>query len=176
VPESVLWLADNGPACRANLARAAAAAGVAAERLLIAPRVPLAAHLARLGHADVFLDAFDWGAITGACDALSAGVPVVARRGESPVARTAAGMLGLAGTPELAVDGVEQYVAAAVRLTADPTHRASVRARLERGRAANPLFDGRGRVRQLEAAFQAVADRARSGLPPVSFAVPTAPP
>lgn len=173
-PGSVLWLADNGPACRANLLRATAGAGVAPERLRFAPRVPLAAHLARLAHADVFLDAFDWGAITGACDALWAGVPVVTRHGSSPVARTAAGMLALAGVPELAVVGTEAYVAAAVRLAADPTQRAAIRARLAASRAASPLFDARRRVRQLEAAYQVIADRARSGHPPLSFAVPEA--
>jgi len=175
VPGSVLWLAETGPACRANLEHVAAAAGVPPRRLVFAPRVPVASHLARLAHADVFLDAFDWGAVTGACDALWAGLPLVARRGESPVARTAAGMLALAGVPELAVDGADAYVAAAVRLATTPAELAEVRARLERTRAANPLFDARRRVRYLEAALQEVAARARKGLPPASFEVPAGP-
>lgn len=175
VPGSVLWLADSGPACRANLEREAAAAGVSPERLVFAPRVPVAFHLARLTHADVFLDAFDWGAVTGACDALWAGLPLVARRGESPVARTAAGMLALAGVPELAVDGADAYVATALRLASAPANRTEIRARLERARSANPLFDARRRVRYLEAAFREVAARARKGLPPASFEVPADP-
>jgi predicted O-linked N-acetylglucosamine transferase (SPINDLY family) len=175
VPGSVLWLADNGPAYRANLQRGAAAAGVSPQRLVFAPRAPVASHLARLAHADVGLDAFDWGAVTGACDALWAGLPLVARRGQSPVARTAAGMLALAGVPELAVDGIDDYVATATRLATKPADRAEIRARLARTRAANPLFDARRRVRTLEAAFQEVAARARKGLPPASFEVPADP-
>jgi predicted O-linked N-acetylglucosamine transferase (SPINDLY family) len=175
VPGSVLWLADSGPACRAHLAREASAAGVSPERLVFAPRVPVAPHLARLAHVDVFLDAFDWGAVTGACDALWAGLPLVARCGESPVARTAAGMLALAGVPELAVDGADAYVATAVRLATAPAERAAIWARLAQTRATNPLFDARRRVRYLEAAFREVAARARKGLPPASFEVPADP-
>jgi predicted O-linked N-acetylglucosamine transferase (SPINDLY family) len=175
VPGSVLWLGDSGSACRANLEREAAAAGICARRLVFAPRVPLAAHLARLTLADVFLDAFGWGAVTGACDALWAGLPMVARRGEPPLGRTAAGLLALAGVPELAVDGADEYVATAVRLATAPAVRAEVRARLERTRAASLLFDARRRVRYLEAAFQEVAARARKGLPPASFEIPADP-
>jgi predicted O-linked N-acetylglucosamine transferase (SPINDLY family) len=172
VPGSVLWLADNGPACRANLAREAARAGVDPARLIVAPREPLARHLARLALADVFLDAFDWGAITGACDALWAGLPVVALTGDSQVARAASGMLALAKVPELASVRTEEYVAIAVRVATDPGYRAALVARLAETRATNPLFDAPRRVRHLEAAYRHMADRARAGLPPCSFEVP----
>lgn len=171
VPESVLWLADNGPACRANLEREAAAAGLEPGRLIIAPRAPLERHLARLKLADVFLDAFDWGAITGACDALWSELPVVARVGEAPTARAAAGMLALTGVPELAAQTTDDYVAIAVRLATEPAYRAAKRARLAETRASNPLFDARRRVRHLEAAYQQMAERAREGLPPAAIAV-----
>jgi predicted O-linked N-acetylglucosamine transferase (SPINDLY family) len=172
VPKSVLWLADNGASCRANLEREATAAGVDPARLIIAPREPLERHLARLARADVFLDAFDWGAITGACDALWMGLPVVTRSGEAPAARTGAGMLGLAGVPELAADGTGPYVALAIRLATDPGYRAAMRARLLDGRTTSRLFDCRGRVRYLEAAYRQMAAQARAGLPPASFEVP----
>jgi predicted O-linked N-acetylglucosamine transferase (SPINDLY family) len=172
VPGSVLWLGDNGPACRANLEREAAAAGVDPTRLIVAPRVPLGRHLARLGLADVFLDAFEWGAITGACDALWTGLPVVARTGDTQVARAAAGMLALVGVPELAAVRTEEYVAIAVRVATEPGVRPGIAARLLEARASNPLFDARQRVRHLEAAYRHMADRARAGLLPCSFEVP----
>ncbi len=171
VPGSVLWLADSGAACRANLGRAAAGAGVEPARLVVAPREPLGRHLARLGLADAFLDAFDWGAITGACDALWMGLPLVALAGEAPAARTAAGMLALAGLPELAVDSPDAYAAAAVRLGTDRDYRAGTAARLLETRASNPLFDARQRVRHLEAAYRQMTERARMGLSPRSFEV-----
>jgi predicted O-linked N-acetylglucosamine transferase (SPINDLY family) len=172
VPDSVLWLADNGPLCLANLQGEAAAAGIEAARLIVAPREPLERHLARLGLADVFLDAFDWGAISGACDALWMGLPLVARSGDAPTSRAAAGMLALSGVPELAAEGADEFVAIAVRLATEPSYRAAVRAGLQETRSANRLFDARQRVRHLEAAYRRMAARARDGLPPESFELP----
>lgn len=171
VPGSVLWLADNGPAYRANLERAAAEAGVTAQRMVFAPRAPLAAHLARLGLADVFLDAFDWGALTGACDALWVGLPMVARVGQTPAARTAAGMLDLVGLSELATAGTDDFVALAVRIATDAGYAEAVRARLAERRRATPLFDARARVRALEIAYRRTTERALAGLPPTTIQV-----
>jgi predicted O-linked N-acetylglucosamine transferase (SPINDLY family) len=57
VPRSVLWLRSDEPATRANLAREARARGVAAERVVFAPRMTaMPEHLARYRQADLFLD------------------------------------------------------------------------------------------------------------------------
>ena len=58
VPGSVLWLLEGNPFVPANLVREAQARGVAAERLVFAPRISLPDHLARHRLADLFLDSF----------------------------------------------------------------------------------------------------------------------
>ena len=58
IPGSVLWLLEGNRFAPANLCREAEARGVAAERLVFAPRKPLPEHLARHRLADLFLDTF----------------------------------------------------------------------------------------------------------------------
>jgi predicted O-linked N-acetylglucosamine transferase (SPINDLY family) len=77
VPGSVLWLLEANAALARNLRREAAARGVAGERLVFAPRMPLAPHLARHRCADLFVDTFHYNAHTTASDALWAGLPLV---------------------------------------------------------------------------------------------------
>src|SRR4029077_18571083 len=55
---SVLWLVGNNPSIIRNLRREADARGVDADRLVFAPRMPYADHLARHRLADLFLDTF----------------------------------------------------------------------------------------------------------------------
>ena len=56
VEGSVLWLLDHNPVATRNLQREAQARGVDAHRLIFAPRMPLAEHLARHRLADLFID------------------------------------------------------------------------------------------------------------------------
>src|SRR4029077_19850132 len=83
VPGSVLWLLEGNRFAPSNLRREAEARGVAAERLVFAPRLPLAEHLARHRLADLFLDTFPVNAHTTASDALWAGCPVLTLAGET---------------------------------------------------------------------------------------------
>ena len=56
VPHSVLWLLADNERAKANLLRFAEEQGVPAERLVFAPRVPVAEYLGRFVAADLFLD------------------------------------------------------------------------------------------------------------------------
>jgi protein O-GlcNAc transferase len=76
VPESVIWLLERDTIAKANLAREAAARGVAPERLVFARRLSLSEHLARHRLADLFLDTLPYNAHTTASDALWAGLPM----------------------------------------------------------------------------------------------------
>jgi predicted O-linked N-acetylglucosamine transferase (SPINDLY family) len=173
VPGSVLWLASTSDAARANLCRAAAARGVAPERLVFAPRLPHAAdHLARQRAADMFLDTFPYNAHTTASDALWAGLPVVTRMGESYAARVAASLLRAVGLPELITESAEQYEALAVDLAHDRARRARLRELLDRDRLTMPLFDTAGFARHLEQAYRTMYERHLAGAAPESFAVP----
>ncbi len=169
---SALWLVDG--AGRENLCRHAAAAGVARERLIFAPRVPRAQYLARTRLADLFLDTRPYNAHSTATDALWSGVPLVTCPGESFASRVAASVLRAAGLAELVVRDLAEYEALAVALARDPARVRAYRDRLEAGRAHLPVFDLEARVRELEAAYGHAVARHRQGLPPASFTVPAA--
>ena len=160
---SVLWLrADNAMAAK-NLAREAERRGVAASRLIFASALPLDQHLARYAAADLFLDTFPYGAQTTACEALSAGLPVVTRTGEAMASRIAGALLATAGGAKLVTNSLEAYDALVRRLATTPALLADVRARLVRPSAPETF------CRQLEAAFQVMVERHNQGLPPESF-------
>src|SRR6202008_251475 len=101
VPESVLWLPDEGsPTARANLAREARERGVDPARLHFAPRAQLASYLARYRAADLFLDTFAYNAGATAVGALGAGLPVLTVPGDRYVSRIGASLCASAGIPE----------------------------------------------------------------------------
>ncbi|MGH8119718.1 MAG: tetratricopeptide repeat protein, partial [Gammaproteobacteria bacterium] len=109
VPGSVLWLLKDNEQMEMKLRREAAARGVEPERLVFAPRRPLAEHLARQRLADLFLDTLPVNAHTTASDALWAGLPVLTCAGKSFAARVAGSLLQAVGLPELVTDKLEAY-------------------------------------------------------------------
>lgn len=86
---SVLWLLEGNTAATCNLRAEAERRGISSERLVFAPRMALADHLARHRQADVFLDTFHYNAHTTTSDALWAGLPVVTCLGASFAGRVA---------------------------------------------------------------------------------------
>ncbi len=171
VPGSVLWLLDDNPEATANLRRAAPRHGVAPERLVFAPRLGLADHLARHRLADLFLDTLPCNAHTTASDALWAGLPVLTCSGRALAARAAGSILRAAGLPELVTGDAAAYEALALRLATEPALLAALRARLERNRGSCALFDTDRFRRHLEAAFVAMWERHQRGEPAAPFAV-----
>jgi predicted O-linked N-acetylglucosamine transferase (SPINDLY family) len=172
VDGSVLWLFDGGDATRRNLVREATARGVAAERLIFAPRLAPAAHLARHALADLFLDTLPYNAHTTASDALWMGLPVVTRLGESFAGRVAASLLRAAGLPELVTTSLDDYLAVARRLATEPARLAALRHKLLENRDIVPLFDIARYTRHLEAAYLRMWQIHQAGQPPRAFAVP----
>lgn len=175
LPDSVLWLLDDNEAATRNLRRQATARGVHADRLVFAPRVPLAAHLARYPLADLFLDTLPCNAHTTASDALWSGVPVLTCPGAAFAGRVAASLLEAAGLPEGIAGNLQQYEALALSLAADPGRLGALRARLAAQRQTSPLFDAERYRRGLEAAYTLMWQRAENHLPPIPFAVPDRP-
>jgi len=171
VPGSVLWLLAANPAATANLRTAARARGVAPQRLVFAPNLPLERHLARLRLADLFLDSFPYNAHTTASDALWAGVPVLTKRGETFAGRVAESLLRAVGLPELVAPDLAAFEAEAIALASEPLRLRSLREKLAHNRGTAPLFDSPRFTRDLEAAYQAMWDIHRRGEAPHSFAV-----
>jgi predicted O-linked N-acetylglucosamine transferase (SPINDLY family) len=133
------------------------------------PRLPLADYLGRYGLAYLFLDTWPYNAHTRAADALWAGLPVLSWPGGSFASRVAASQLRAADVPELVADGVGDYVALATRIGTDPGLAASLRRRVAERVRSSRLFATPRHARQLEQAFEEMADRLRSGQPPAGF-------
>lgn len=172
VPGSVLWLFEDNAMAAANLRREAAACGIAPQRIVMAPRLAPAAHLARHRHADLFLDTFPYTAHTTGSDALWMGLPLVTCIGESFASRVAGSLLRAVGLPELIAQDLGQYEALALSLARDPPRLARLRAHLADGRRTHALFDTDGFRRHLEAAYTRIWSRHLAGDSPGGFDVP----
>jgi protein O-GlcNAc transferase len=172
MPGSVLWLLENNPEFASHLRRAAAAAGVAAERLIFAPMIPLDQHLARMQLADLFLDLLPCGGHTTASDALWAGVPLLTCRGGALPGRVAASLLNAVGLAELVTENLNDYQALALRLAGDPALLAGLRQKLARNRLTMPLFDTARSRLHIEAAYTTMWEIFQRGEASRAFAVP----
>jgi protein O-GlcNAc transferase len=171
-PHSVLWLSETDPVAVTNLRREAERWGVAAHRLIFAPKVAeMSDHLARQRQADLFLDTLPYNAHTTASDALWAGLPVLTCLGETFVGRVAASLLRAIGLPELITTSLEDYESLALKLVGEPSLLASIKAKLARNRDTTPLFDTARITRQIEAAYTTMWERYQRGELPTGFAV-----
>lgn len=167
VPDSVLWLFETTPATSQRLRAAAAEAGVAGERLIFAPKLASAAHLARYTLADLFLDTFPYGAHTTGSDALWMGLPVLTLSGHSFASRVCGSLVRAAGLPDLVCGSPEDYVAQAVTLGNDRRELTRLKERLTAQRAGCTLFDMDLLVRSLEGLYHRMWDDHRHDRLPV---------
>ena len=168
---SVLWLLESKPPFAENLMRAAKGHGVAWERLIFAPPVPVDQHLARLKQADLFLDTLPYNAHTTASDALWAGLPLLTCRGSAFPGRVAASLLHAIGLPELVTDNLNGYEALACKHAQDTSFHGAIRKKLMDNRLSTPLFDTDGFRRAIEAAYTRMWERAERGESPRGFHV-----
>ncbi len=173
-PHTVLWLGFADSAVQDNLRREAAQRGIRPERLVFAPREPMAEYLARHRHADLFLDTLPYNAVGTAYHALLAGLPVLTCAGETFAGRTAGAMLLAAGLPELVTHSLEEYMSLAMNLARDADLLADTRQSVARARSSSALFDGGRTVRELETAFARMWEIWLRGEAPQPFSVPTA--
>jgi predicted O-linked N-acetylglucosamine transferase (SPINDLY family) len=172
VPGSVLWLLGGNPTVESNLSAAAQGRGVDPRRLVFAPRLAYAEHLARYRLADIFLDTLPFNAGTTASDALWAGLPVVTCAGRALAARMAGSLLHAVGLQELIAESSAQYEAIAVRLAVDAGYRSAVRRTLASNRDRCPLFDTDRFRRDVETAYATMWAIHCRGETPRGFAVP----
>jgi len=166
VDGSVLWLLQDNEHVVANLRSQTAARNVDPNRLVFAPRMPLADHLARHRVADLFLDTLPYNAHTTASDALWVGLPVLTLLGESFAGRVAASLLRAEGIPELIAADPQSYEQLAIELAGNPVKLAAVRQKLAGNRLTTPLFDTELYARHLDAAYIAMFERYKAGAAP----------
>jgi protein O-GlcNAc transferase len=171
VPGSVLWLLETNDLVKDNLCSEAEKRSVASGRLVFAPVVPVAEHLERHRHADLFLDTLPCNAHTTASDALWAGLPVLTCCGDTFAGRVAGSLLMAIGMPELVTASLEQYEQTALALAHDPQRRLALRQKLERNRDSSALFDLPKLTGNIEAAYIRMWQTWLSGQPPAAFSI-----
>ena len=130
----MLWLLEDNAAAAAICGRRPRRGASPRERLVFAPRMPLAEHLARHRLADLFLDTLPYNAHTTASDALWAGLPVLTCLGETFASRVAASLLSAVGLPELIAGSAGDYEALALRLATSGSELPALRQRLAANR------------------------------------------
>lgn len=170
-PESVLWLLAESTAQVMNLKREAEWRGIDPRRLLLAPRVSPAAHLARQGAADLFLDTRLCNGHTTVAEALWSGTPVLTCPGATFASRVGASLVSACGLPALIAESWESYEATAVMLYRDRERLKQLRAQLAVNRRQAPMFDLGLQARQLEKAFRHMQERFLAGRTPAAFDV-----
>ncbi len=171
VPGSVLWLLDHNFVASRNLQKEAQARGIDPHRLIFAPRMPLADHLARHRAADLFIDTLPYNAHTTTSDALWAGLPVLTCMGKSFAARVAGSLLLTMDLPELVTYAQADFEAKAIEYAIDPVRLQTIRSKLLKNVSTSPLFNAQLFTRQIEQAYRVMHARQQSGLRPQHFAV-----
>lgn len=156
VPNSVLWLLESNQWAKQNLIRQAENNGIAAERLIFAPRTTIADHLARHIHADLFLDTSPYNAHTTCSDALWMGLPVLTCIGETFAARVAGSLLSAADMPELITYSLQDYEDKALYLAINLTKLDEIKQKLLVTKPTSNLFDTKKLAANLEHIYQSM--------------------
>jgi predicted O-linked N-acetylglucosamine transferase (SPINDLY family) len=160
IPRAKLAFSPVNPAARGLYLRLAAAAGIAADRLLFLPQGrDDAENQARYTVVDFVLDTMPFGGVNGTLEALDMGVPVVTLVGRRHGERSSYSILENLGVTDTIAQTGRDYVDIAVRL-ADPAFMAAVRSAIRERLASSPLVDMAAHARHLEAAYvAALAER-----------------
>jgi predicted O-linked N-acetylglucosamine transferase (SPINDLY family) len=150
VPHSVLWLLADNERARQNLLGHARNMGITDERLIFAPRVPVADYLGRFAAADLFLDLSPFNGGTTAADALWMGLPLITCSGRAFASRMAGSLLRAIGLPQLVTTSLGDYENLAVHLASHPAEITAYRRHLQANRDGSPVFDTPRFVRHFE--------------------------
>jgi len=166
VKNSVLWLFEANLAATHNLSNTAKKYGISSDRIIYAPKKPLAEHLARYRHADLVLDTFHYNAHTTTSDALWVGAPVLTCLGKTFAGSVAASLLTAHGVPELITQSVKSYQETAIDLALSTQKLAKIRNKIINNRDSHPLFDTTLYTKHLEALYIQMYKRHQNHLAP----------
>lgn len=129
-------------------------------------------NISRIGAADLYLDTvpFNAAGLTGS-NAIAMDVPRISLGGANLYSRFGRVMLAPLGLDDLVCQSEAEYVDLAVSLHDDPQRLQDIRRRMAVARMPSPANSPGLLMRNLEAAWQHIVDRHRSGLPAVGFDV-----
>lgn len=157
VPGSRLVLKNinlSEQAVQQSVRQAFAAGGVAPDRLeLIGFEVSSHTHLERYHNIDIGLDPFPYNGATTTCEALWMGVPVITLSGRTHAGRVGVSLLSNLNLTEFIANTTDEYVAAALRLTADLETLSALRRELRARMAVSPLTHAQRFTQNLEQAY-----------------------
>jgi predicted O-linked N-acetylglucosamine transferase (SPINDLY family) len=139
-----------------------AARGVAPERILFAGHSKGEAYFQSYRDIDVMLDTWPAPGSTTTLDALSNGVPVLAKATQTSGGHYVRAILEAAGLPDLIADSPEDYVRRGLALAHDVKALDALRARVRPGFDGGRLCDEAAFTRRVEAAFGEMFDLWRS--------------
>jgi predicted O-linked N-acetylglucosamine transferase (SPINDLY family) len=122
---------------RENLCARFAAGGVAPERILFEP--VRGAHMPHYNRIDITLDCFPQTGGTTTCESLWMGAPCVTLVGDSVFERLSYSTLMNLGLGDLCARTLDDYVAVAARIAADPARIAALRSTLRQRMQQSPL-------------------------------------
>ena len=171
VSGSVLWMMGTDTVALDNLRRECATHKIDPSRLVFAPVESRERYRARFKLADLYLDTRTFTAMTTACDAFWAGLPMITCPGESFPSRVGASLLTAIGLNDCILPTLNEYEETAIHLATDQQSLQALKARLEENRLSRPLFDTQRRVKHIERAFEHMWERHLSGQPPEDFEV-----
>ncbi len=158
-PNSVLWLLDCNRWAKQHLIAEALAQGLSADRLIFAPRIAIADHLARHAHADLFLDTRPYNAHTTCSDALWMGVPVLTCVGDTFSARVAGSLLHAANLTELIAYSLQDYENKALYFSKNRDILATIKQKLLASNKQSVLFNTQDFALSLETIYQSMWQR-----------------
>lgn len=164
VPGSVLWLLKESEEATTNLCQEAVRQGIGADRLVFAQKMPIADHLGRMQHADLAMDTFPYGSHTTGSDALWAGVPLIAIRGETFASRVSSSLLTSVGLQELITDSPTAAADLAICLANDPERLGGLRRQLSESQLSMPLFDAEQFARNIERLYSRIWEQHLKGI------------
>lgn len=146
VPNSKLVLKSVGGTEGALGARLAAQ-GIPKARVLFLPHCASTLdHLASYEKMDLGLDPFPYNGTTTTCEALWMGTPVIALKGDRHAARVGASLLTSAGLGDFVAETPQDYVALAVKWSAEREKLWDLRRNLRAQVRQSVLCDGRGQA------------------------------
>ncbi|RZL08051.1 MAG: hypothetical protein EOP40_14310 [Rubrivivax sp.] len=169
LPEGILWLYEAHAEQPAWLRIAAVARGIDPQRLVFAPPLPSAEHLARLRLADLYLDSFSYNGHTTLLDALFCRVPAITLPGDTAAKRIGSALLHAVGLSDGVATSTHDYLGKAIGLARDPLRREAIRRHLAQLPGHHLPFDSPARAAELEKVYRHMASRARCGLPFEAF-------
>ncbi|OIR12416.1 TPR repeat-containing protein YrrB [mine drainage metagenome] len=155
-PDSVLWLLDCNRWAKQNLINEALAQGITSERLIFAPRVSIADHLARHVHADLFLDTQPYNAHTTCSDALWMGLPVLTCVGDTFAARVAGSLLSASNLNQLIASSLQDYESKALYIAENPDYLLDIKQKVLATKTDSPIFNSNIFAKSLEDTYQTI--------------------